>query len=605
MKFKIDKITEAAKQSFLRFPFAISLAIFASFIAMRLVNCEDLHSKNILYNILIVSAVWFSPLISLQLLSESFRLNRIKRLGLTLLPLIIIPIHYWLMPTKFEVYFYYIQAFVIGIALHLSVSFAAFIKRKSNLNFWHFNQTLFIQFIISVFFAQVLYAGLALSLLSVEKLFNIDVNSDWYTYLFIFIAIVFNSWFFLSQIPEKFKLDHEKIKMSKFLSVFTKYILFPIVLIYLIILYLYIGKILMLQEWPKGWVSNLIISYSAVGIFTLLLSYPLIEKATDILAYRISKLFYISLFPLIIVLFMSIYIRINEYGITENRYYVIMIALWLMGISTYLLLQKSKNIKFIPISLSFLLALTSFGPWSSFMVSKYSQQSRFEKILNKYSSIEEGKISAVPDTINFKDKQSLSSIVEYLYQYQGIESLNHYFNEDLTLLDTNMNTRNNYMDIVSLMGFNYISEWETDTLSTNGYFNLTKSYNSNSILKLNKAEYYIDFSSYSYHNNTKVQKFKLDNNELEIRQEQSILILKYKGISKKLNLENFINSFSFKSLYDKQIDPNNFKTEIYLDDIAISFYFSQISGNIDDKGNLEIQNINADVFINSQEDIDN
>ena len=56
------------------------------------------------------------------------------------------------------------------------------------------------------------------------------------------------------------------------LKVFSQYILLPLLLLYLVILYLYGAKIILLWDWPKGVVSWLIIAVAVLGIFALIIS---------------------------------------------------------------------------------------------------------------------------------------------------------------------------------------------------------------------------------------------------------------------------------------------------------------------------------------------
>ncbi|MBK8672285.1 MAG: DUF4153 domain-containing protein [Bacteroidetes bacterium] len=59
------------------------------------------------------------------------------------------------------------------------------------------------------------------------------------------------------------------------MRIFAQFILMPLVIIYLVILYLYGGKIIFKVIYQIGWVSNLILTFSVFGILALLLIYPL------------------------------------------------------------------------------------------------------------------------------------------------------------------------------------------------------------------------------------------------------------------------------------------------------------------------------------------
>lgn len=135
------------------------------------------------------------------------------------------------------------------------------------------------------------------------------------------------------------------------LKFFTQFVLIPLLIIYLVILYFYSGKILLAWELPRGWVTYLVMAFSIVGILALLLVYPLKEIKAKSWVVIFSKVFYYSLLPLLILLFTAIFTRVLQYGFTEARYYVLVLAIWLATLTIYYIFYKKASIKFIPISL--------------------------------------------------------------------------------------------------------------------------------------------------------------------------------------------------------------------------------------------------------------
>ena len=100
---------------------------------------------------------------------------------------------------------------------------------------------------------------------------------------------------------------------------------------------------------------------------------------------------YFILVPLIILLFIAIGLRVDDYGLTIKRYGVVILGVWLSIVSLSGIF-KNENIKFIPISLSVLLILISFGPWGIFALSESSQSNRLISILEEHELIAEGKV---------------------------------------------------------------------------------------------------------------------------------------------------------------------------------------------------------------------
>jgi hypothetical protein len=118
--------------------------------------------------------------------------------------------------------------------------------------FCQYNNTLFLRFLTAVLFSAVLFIGLVIAMGSIDVLFNVDINEERYFQLFVVIAGIFNTWFFLSGIPGSLDSFNRVKEYPKGLKIFTQNILLPLVIIYVIILYLYTGKIILEWAWPEG-----------------------------------------------------------------------------------------------------------------------------------------------------------------------------------------------------------------------------------------------------------------------------------------------------------------------------------------------------------------
>jgi len=220
----------------------------------------------------------------------------------------------------------------------------------------------------------------------------------------------------------------------KGLRIFTQYVLLPLVVIYLIILYFYEAKILFTLVWPRGIVSYLIIGFSTLGILALLLVWPLRDDAEHTWIRTFTKRFFLAIFPLIVLLIMAIGRRVMEYGVTENRYFLIVLSLWLFIVALYFLFSRRKNIKFVPLSLFFAALLCGFGPWNAFEVSSLSQHSRLENFFQKNKMIVNGKATKSKKTITKADQKEIASIVEYMIDVHGVESIQDLFTQDLAVV---------------------------------------------------------------------------------------------------------------------------------------------------------------------------
>lgn len=146
--------------------------------------------------------------------------------------------------------------------------------------------------------------------------------------------------------------------MNRFFSFLVRYIAIPFICIYFIILYAYSVKVLMnFSHWPKGMISWMVIGFSTFGYITYIFSKPYDKENLLIAFFR--KYFPLAVLPQLIMLFYAIYLRITQYDLTMNRYFVVIFGLWLFVVSLYLVLSRKKSLAIITASLTLISLLIS------------------------------------------------------------------------------------------------------------------------------------------------------------------------------------------------------------------------------------------------------
>lgn len=324
----------------------------------------------------------------------------------------------------------HIRFFLMSLAAHLLVSFSAYIHADSIQGFWQFNKTLFIRFLTGVLYSAVLYLGLAGAIAATKFLFNVDTGSHVYFHLWVFTAGIFNTLFFLAGIPKNLDTLNNDFTYPKGLKVFTQYVLIPLATVYVIILLAYEAKILIEWNLPKGLVSNLILGYAVFGILSLLLVFPIREQEENGWIKTYARSFYFLMLPLIVLLFLAVGTRVFRYGVTENRYFLIMLAFWLLFITIYSLISRKQNIKLIPISLCLFTILCVYGPQSAFSVSAYSQTKILTDIFYRNNAFKDHKLTEVKN-IPLKDGNRAARTLNYIIEHYDYAALQPYINEDL------------------------------------------------------------------------------------------------------------------------------------------------------------------------------
>lgn len=493
----------------LRFPLAIIAACVGTFCSMYSVQIEDNEYQKLLGKIILTSSLALPLLFAAHIFTEQFK-TLLQRIIIITTAFSLLLIFYVTTPLNIDLQARFLyRYFLWSTAFHLLVAFSAFSNYTYINGFWQFNKHLFLRFLTAALYSGVLYLGLAGAILAVAELFNINISWKRYMQLWVFIAGIFNTIFFLGGMPSTINDFIEKNEYPKGLKIFTQFVLIPLVTIYLFILYAYIFKIVLQIELPKGWVANLIIAFSISGIFSLLLVFPIKDNEENKWINLFSKFYYISLIPMVVLLFIAIGRRINDYGITIERYMVASLGVWLAFITLYFIFSKKKNIILIPVSLAVLFFLTSIGPWGAFKVSERNQINRLEKLLLKNNMLKDGKIIKLNgeqvNSISAKDKSQIGSLISYLIDNHGIEGIKRYFNlEDTCAKQAFVDTLNNYerkQKLEDCMGMKlneYYSEAIVETsISISYYCNVMNNKNG-----LNISGYSKILNFHSYHNYT-------------------------------------------------------------------------------------------------------
>ena len=334
---------------------------------------------------------------------------------------------------------------LLSLTLHLAVAFVPFLKNGGIQGFWQFNKTLFLRFLTGALYSSVLYSGIAAAMAAVNFLFNIKLDSDAYFILFIIIAGLFNTLFFLAGVPEDLPALDEDYSYPKSLKAFTQYVLIPLATLYIVILLAYASKILLTWNLPKGSVSMLILGYAVFGILSVLLVFPIRNQEENKWIKTYAKSFYLLMLPLLILLFIAVGSRISTYGITQARYFLIALACWLLFITLYFLFSKKQNIRLIPISLSIITLLAVYGPQSAFSVAMYSQRQVLLSIFEKNNLLTaDGKLKPInANKIKADDGNRAESALNYLFRNYVSTPIEPYLNIDLKLINDSLSNFTN------------------------------------------------------------------------------------------------------------------------------------------------------------------
>lgn len=468
------------KTTFQRFPLPIILTFIITALAFYLLELKEFPPPTILkiFFTLVLGVPLFT---ALTIFSEKSPKNNLLQVFAPFAGVIILVLYFYFTknPSNNSIAEQQvILRFAILLATFvIAVMIAPGFTAKDAAKFWHYNFQILTRFAFSAFCTAILFFGLSAAIFSIENLLKIyTLSQDTYFKTWIALVSIFNTWFFLNGVPQNFTKIPTKKVLPKEISLFAKYILLPLTIVYGLILYIYLAKILITQNWPNGWVLMPILVFAGVGIVARFILEPLLNnKNAPAFAKIYQKKIFLLLLPTMPLALIAILQRIFAYGLTEARYFGLLASLWIVGISIYIVFKKNIRLQSIIFSLFLILILSLVGPWSAFSTSQFSQVKRLENMLIQNQILAQGKIQIRDVTkVSVQTQKEIISIIDYLYNNHGFQKIAPWFSQEF---QNELFKRANISELVSLnlrekilnsMGLHYISPWENPVIVENG-----------------------------------------------------------------------------------------------------------------------------------------
>lgn len=421
-------LAQAFVDACVRFPATMLCAFVGTGAVMSAIEFDRGDNDNFM-RIWLMAQLGLALCTGLTVFAEARGWNRLRNWGIQAVGLAVLAMYFVLFDMdafSFEsVHIPRYLGFLAGA--HLLVAVAPHLNRTPIADFWEYNKQLFANFVVGAVYAHILFGGLALALLAVNELFNLNIDGKMYAHLFAVLAGVFQTAFFLFHFPRHFGFDEQDRSYNVVFKNLCQYILIPIVGLYFLILYAYSVKILVTWNLPHGWVSSLVLGFSVAGIFTYLINYLLPQYSDIKIVHAYRKWFWWVLLPMAGLLFVAIGRRISDYGITPERYYVAHVGLWLLAICGYFLWSKTDNIKFVPISLGLFVLVAVVGPFSAFNVAQRNQTAVLQDLLEKNSRFKGGLLQTGGVAVPEADAERIQSSLAFLSQQDALDRIESWF----------------------------------------------------------------------------------------------------------------------------------------------------------------------------------
>ncbi len=306
------------------------------------------------------------------------------------------------------------------IALYMIYSLIPTIKSKVS-----FNDNFMIIFkamFQTIFFSVILFGGCSLVIAAFHLLIR-DVNQNIYLHTGNIIFSLFGPIYFLSRIPvypvieegdtdnatEQEKQVVNAATCPKFLEVLISYIIIPLTTIYTVILVFYIILNIRGKFWTNNLLEPLIVSYAIAIILVYLLASKMENKLTQFYRLVFPKV----LVPIVIFQILSSFLRIQDVGITHDRYYVILFGVYAAASGVIMSLLSVKRNGLLAAVLIGFAIVSIVPPIDAFTISRYSQENMLRRVLRKNEMLKKDKIIA-NSNISDDDKKKIAIAVEYL-----------------------------------------------------------------------------------------------------------------------------------------------------------------------------------------------
>lgn len=426
---KIARFLSALRPTISRYPAILLISLITSLVLYAQVSNMDFSSEAVKsffkensLRMIFAGISGISFLFGMTILGQRLGKKALCiGIGIVLLILYLL----WLPPNtildSFNRYAYWVMGVVL--ASHLFVSVAPYVGKSNKTHFWSYNQSLFVSITTSIVFTVVLIAGLMLAVTAVNSLFDLNFDGDLYVFILCVAGVFGSSLIFLLFVDNGLSSLEAHQEYPSVLRFLVQYILIPLLLIYALIFYAYIIKIVVTWELPKGYLSYLVLAYSVLGILSYLLVYPLRDSSEHRWVRYFSDIYYYSLIPLVLMLFVAIYTRVSQYGITENRYIIIVLAFWLLSVIGVMIWTKGKNIFYIPTSLLIVLIASLALPYiNMFSTSIRSQKKGLSSTLKDYDLLKDG-VMSLPQRLDEKVIKTIDSKFRYLHNHREYDFL--------------------------------------------------------------------------------------------------------------------------------------------------------------------------------------
>jgi hypothetical protein len=423
--FSLRRITAGIVSAIANYPLVIIMAVALGAESIWLIHHEETDLFDEALPWMLAQGMGISLFFALHTVSRYRKLSRPVTAGILIAGigvLYLIGYHFDYMMSMAREETMVLEVVGYALASHLLVAFLPFFRKNTLNGFWQYNKSLFLRAFTTILYTGVLFAGLSGAIAAIQELFDVEFTAKIFAYLWFVMAFPVSALIFCAGVPLADDIDalESSSDLPSGLRLFVQFVLLPLVVVYLCILYAYMGKIILSWTLPQGWVTILIMAFSVIGMLAMLLVHPFQQLTEHAWIKVITKNYYRSLLPLLVLQYVAIFTRISDYGFTSARWAVVAITAWLTFITVYKVFFKGKNIILIPYTLCAVAILFLIGPLSHKSISVWSQTAKINRLVKTLNLIDaKGKLKV------YKANATTDSLMGEIYSATRYLNRNH------------------------------------------------------------------------------------------------------------------------------------------------------------------------------------
>ena len=295
---------------------------------------------------------------------------------------------------------------------------------KNNQGFTYRNFTNLFHLGLATMVWLLVFGLVAAILFTITTLFNVEFSDSFYEHFYTSLGIFTLPLFFLVFQQRQAKSE---MTLNRIFEILVNFVLAPALMIFTVLLYAYVVQIIFEGILPKGMLANITLPYllGGLGVYALR---SICAKARWETFFKFYP--YLAIVP-IVLLWLAIDRRISAYAWTEQRIYLVALAVAIIIVYAILALPKVRQYRLISaVVMAAIFAMTWVVKPQE--IAYQSQTVRFEQLLKKLNlSDGSGKIR---DDIDFverlenmpkselKDWEELDNVSYYLVRHIELDS---------------------------------------------------------------------------------------------------------------------------------------------------------------------------------------